>query len=566
MSSSSAILVILLTWCVLCPPPLKGQGTVRPLKNDNSFTQKRAPVLGGDQRVRIVSKFPGNDLGAQINSADVDLRASSGEIWVDVAGTISTAVTLSVNHVLRFLAPVTLSNTITLASGDSIYANGLASEWTLSFPEPGDVIVATSQSDLIVDGIYAKSTSSTNAYLLFHVKNCNHVTMRNSHGYQTKGFLSEAMTRNYSGVTDNNSSHDITVINNSFIGTSSTSFAISLTYTRGGIVSGNYVEGFNQGIYFWGGDSNPAVDGALYHERKARDITISHNVLYNSTIWGSMGSSVSVDGNTVDTCPDLCLDSEGSDHVVFMGNAVKDGQNGAIATFYLNRDVIIADNTAISTSPGKPLLSIFNSSQSSESNKDIRIADNHFDCQSAGVCVLTSRMGPAERLVVTGNSFRNVRVELSANNQHYVEVSYNDLVFDHSSAEPFNAIGVEHANSLRGERGFVKIVQNTIDCMVAQPAGSAGIYVLQDDYNSSPITLVVENQIIGSKPFPFDIDVGSASKNPSVRPLFLISNNLLGAGTFAHLDQGDSRSIVKLEGNYRMDFSAFPGGDRIFAK
>jgi len=275
-----------------------------------------------------------------------------------------------------------------------------------------------------------------------------------------------------------------------------------------------------------------------------------------------MGSGVTVSGNTIDTCGDVCLDSEGSDHVVFTGNIVKDGRNGAIGTFFFNRDVTIADNTVISTSPEKPLLSIFNGSQSSEYNKDIRISSNHFDCQISGICVVTTGMGPAERLVLTGNSFRDVRIELTANNQHYVEVSHNDLVFDRSSAEPFNAIDVEHTNSLHGEPGFAKIVQNTIHCQSTQPAGSAGIYVLQDDYNASPTTLVADNVIIGSKPFPTDMAVGGASKNSSAVPVFLIRHNLMGAGVFSRLDQSNPRSIVRLEGNYRLDSAPFPGEAR----
>jgi hypothetical protein len=51
--------------------------------------------------------------------------------------------------------------------------------------------------------------------------------------------------------------------------------------------------------------------------------------------------------------------------------------------------------------------------------------------------------------------------------------------------------------------------------------------------------------------------VGGASKNPSVTPLFLIRNNLMGAGALSRLDQSNPRSNVKLEGNYRSDSAPF---------
>jgi len=53
--------------------------------------------------------------------------------------------------------------------------------------------------------------------------------------------------------------------------------------------------------------------------------------------------------------------------------------------------------------------------------------------------------------------------------------------------------------------------------------------------------------------------VGGASPNPSVTPVFLVRDNLMGAGVFSRLDQANPRSTVKLEGNYRMDSSPIPG-------
>jgi hypothetical protein len=92
-----------------------------------------------------------------------------------------------------------------------------------------------------------------------------------------------------------------------------------------------------------------------------------------------------------------------------------------------------------------------------------------------------------------------------------------------------------------------------------QPPESAAIFVYQDDPKIAPLTVVEGNHTVGLHPFPVDISVGGASPNTSVTPVFMIRNNLMGAGVFFRQDQASPRSTVKLEGNYRMDSSPIPG-------
>lgn len=55
-------------------------------------------------QIRFASSFPGADIGAQINAADLDLGTGYGEIWADVNGkTMTTAVVISTGHTLRLL-------------------------------------------------------------------------------------------------------------------------------------------------------------------------------------------------------------------------------------------------------------------------------------------------------------------------------------------------------------------------------------------------------------------------------------------------------------------------------
>jgi hypothetical protein len=558
----SAILIC----CLLLPFHAGPPETARSLKINGLSQQNAMQPLTANALVRIANDFPGNDLGAQINAADADLGSSAGEIWVTRQGTVTTRVILSPLHTLRLAAPTVWKADLALSRGDRVVGEDESSLITSASPQPAALFLGNSVSDIDIEHLSAvRAAGLPEGNVLVGLAECQRVRISKCRVKNLQLIACHSSITTYAQVTDKSTCRDIQVADNVALSDSterSSGSAITLAFTWGAVVQGNTIVGFHDGVEWWGGDSDFKRDGAASNPRKAGNLTISNNSITKTGaggIWGSMGSGVTVAGNTVDTCGDVCLDSEGSEHILFKGNIVKDGRNGAVATFFYNRDVTIAGNTVISTSPEKPLLSIFNSSQSSEYNKDIRIANNRFDCQASGICVLTSRMGPAEHLVLTGNSLRDVRIELSTNNQHYVEVSHNDLVFDLSSAEPFHAIEVEHTNSLRGEPGSVKVVQNTIACQSPQPRASAGIYVLQDDYNASPTTLVEDNKIIGSRPFPVDIAVGGASKNPSVKPLFLIRHNLMGGGSFFRLDQSNPRSSVKLEGNYLPDLSPFPG-------
>jgi hypothetical protein len=95
-----------------------------------------------------------------------------------------------------------------------------------------------------------------------------------------------------------------------------------------------------------------------------------------------------------------------------------------------------------------------------------------------------------------------------------------------------------------------EISNNTVRSNVPQPPGSAAIWVFQDDPEMAPLTIIEGNRLVGVHPFPTDIAVGGGSQNPSVLPLFLIRNNLMGAASFSRLDRPNPRSVVKFAGNY----------------
>jgi hypothetical protein len=110
-----------------------------------------------------------------------------------------------------------------------------------------------------------------------------------------------------------------------------------------------------------------------------------------------------------------------------------------------------------------------------------------------------------------------------------------------------------------GAVGMCEISNNTVRSDVQQPPGSTAIGVFQDDPTIAPMTIIEGNHLLGVHPFPADIAAGGGSRNPSVVPVFLIRDNLMGQGNFSRLDQANPRSVVKLGGNFRIDSAPFPG-------
>lgn len=88
--------------------------------------QTRERQAGG--RTVNAERFPGSDLGAQINAADRSLGGGAGEIVVRGGGRISTQIVISEGHTLRLMpgtyAPVTAGIPILLKEGAALVGSG----------------------------------------------------------------------------------------------------------------------------------------------------------------------------------------------------------------------------------------------------------------------------------------------------------------------------------------------------------------------------------------------------------------------------------------------------------
>jgi parallel beta-helix repeat protein len=87
------------------------------------------------------------------------------------------------------------------------------------------------------------------------------------------------------------------------------------------------------------------------------DVTISDNTVSNvagGCIWGSLGTRITVEDNSVANCGDVGIDLEGTSDSTVSGNTVSNATNGGITTFYGSTGVSIASNVVkqVGAEPG----------------------------------------------------------------------------------------------------------------------------------------------------------------------------------------------------------------------
>jgi hypothetical protein len=365
----------------------------------------------------------------------------------------------------------------------------------------------------------------------------------------------------YAAADDDNSPARIRVSDcTATAGTIATNMAaIQLLYCRNSSAWGNRLESYTSGIQWWGGDA--AVDGLdISRPRKTRNLQILGNAVSNSVsggIWGSMGTMVTVSGNTVDGCNDVCLDFEGCVNCSAVGNTISDGHNACLAAFFSNAGIVFASNICTVTDAAFPLFRIFNSSQSVANNLDITVTGNSFSCASGAIGTIT-QSGPCRNLNFSGNTLRNVRIAWSgANNFHFVAIRNNVLTFDVQPSGSLYALECTGGFAYAGIPAHVTIGGNQVLALGSMPLAGAGISVDTSDYNAGSVVTISENVING---FAADIATQERGANAGVSGIYAINRNRLGAGVYARTESGARCSSVKLTDNLTAAGLPFPTG------
>jgi Right handed beta helix region len=297
---------------------------------------------------------------------------------------------------------------------------------------------------------------------------------------------------------------------------------IVFSYSQNFRVSQSIIRYYNQGIMWWGGDSNHQRDGQLSNERKCKNGLIENNVISyikGGGIWGSMGKNIDIISNNVSNCNDVGIDSEGSSNILIKNNKVHNCNNGCITTFFLNINVQVVDNSVSTNIDKQFLFKIYNSSQSFD-NKSISLKGNIFKYTgSYGMAFLGG--DNVENLEVINNSFENVVLELSSNNNHIINIMNNSFQFTRNTmTESFINVG----NNMRN--GLLNIVGNSFTLKSVDLSNNPIFCIRQSDFNTSPITIISGNSF---ENFCQLLVFKNYSKNSSVMPSLLVENNIISS-------------------------------------
>lgn len=290
-------------------------------------------------------------------------------------------------------------------------------------------------------------------------------------------FRSEEPTP-YSSTTMQALSSDLHVRDNTGVGPTTTNIAaIEFRYARDAWAERNSITNYGNGILWWGGDSDITRDGNQPGKPKwARSVNILNNnvrqIGYNGAgfagggIWGSMGDTVMVRGNTVSDCADYCAGGEGTDNLTIWENNVSNGLHSALRVFAYSKNVTFGWNQVSQPGNGRDTLFYTSNASRAESQVSIRLHNNTFTYTGAtGVGVIDKEF--SEYLLFANNTLSNVALRMDGcaglcQWNGYVEITGNTFDFSHSAGGP--ALYVAH-NWNRG----TWIAGNQIRSSVSQP-------------------------------------------------------------------------------------------------
>ena len=338
---------------------------------------------------------------------------------------------------------------------------------------------------------------------------------------------------------------------------------ILILYVWDGIISGNRIYGHYQGIQYWGGNANPAGDGAAANERKCGRLAIFGNLAFNNVeggIWGSMGQYILMNNNVIDGAGDVALDFEGSNHCVATGNVVKGATNHALTTFFECKNVTFDANPCTTSILNGGMARIVNGS-GLPNVKGVKFINNTFECTNGMGSVL---LESAESFTFSGNHCRNTAL-ISAggfiNNQFRSTIENNEFIFSTVASTSFAAIFAGY-NNLNGR---LIIRNNTVTSSVTQPAtvttdfplGSTAIVNTQFDDNNPALVTITGNEV--GPGWPQSLQTRWAGPGPGISPArVLLKDNITDLAPLV-TNAGPTVQIAIKEGNRKYsDLALWP--------
>lgn len=469
-----------------------------------------------------VETFPGADLGARLLAADAALVGRPGTLTVNAAGALSSPVTLRAGHGLLLRAPITWLAPVTLLGGNNIACEGAgasvqAAMPAFHFPAPGGaLLLAKGVSGITVRGCTIRSDQTS---MLLAGSGVSGLLME---GNTLLGLsLAVVWDAPSTGLTFTGNTVTFPVQRHSDIA------AVSLYSARQVTATGNHFTRSLHGVQWWGGDSG-APGANLEQVTTTGEMRFTGNVCaeVGSCIWGSMGYSISITGNSAAGCGDVCFDTEGGRDTEISGNTASGCANGCAAIFFFTRNTAMRNNHF--TGPaGGGLIFVKNASQDPLRHQGLVVSGNTLDC-GAAVC----RAVYAE--AVSGLRFENNQVSngtfLPVNYMRAVTIAGNRMRF--TAPLPGGAPAVAAPAVIGGTT--LLVTGNTIESEVAQAPGTVCLVGGWSDFNSTDIHILAGNRCGGTHPFPVGILTTTDGKNPGPRAFWILAGNIGGQGPIHH--------------------------------
>jgi hypothetical protein len=286
---------------------------------------------------------------------------------------------------------------------------------------------------------------------------------------------------------------------------------VDLNYARNVTVQGNTITHYEAGIQWWGGEGDPRKPATFSRAKLTGNHTISGNTVHYTSagIWGGNGEHITVTGNDVQVCADVCLDAEGSDDVRFISNTAKYAGTAVLASFFLSSNILFQDNTVgqdgvpHGTHPhaahlAQPWRSMFALYSTYEDPADIttEVRGNRFTYTPNGSGVGVLHKESSLSMIIADNMMVNTVIDMAYNNNGAVQVSNNQMYFHYDTGRPAIYVGSNHMpNGVAATSTAAS--GNTVHSYAAQ--SRAGIEVWQWAWGAA-LTSTIENNIIRGFP------------------------------------------------------------------
>lgn len=354
--------------------------------------------------------------------ADINLRNFLDNMfsdWVQAENYSSLQLAVSTGKNVMYKQSQSVVGQITLSDGQSLVGLG----GTITFTST-DACIFVSGNCSIKD---VKFSGPAGSFGIKGLPGASNVTIENCKATTCgllKLYTAAYGTMDWVGKT--NISKNILVINPVGVGPNIVNPSYSFmetAYVDGLTIDGGLATDYYYGHFYWGGNSDPAVDGLRANVRKCDNIQLNRfctKNCYNSGSWGSMAQKVRRYGCVVvrDTLGgDVGIDDEGSVDVINSDCYVSGYGNGNYASFWASTSVQLSNCTSRQYA-GRAHFRNYNATASSVNGADVFIDGGNFSTidPANGFASVDTNSGAARSFNISDLTLVDGVVNLASNN------------------------------------------------------------------------------------------------------------------------------------------------------